>query len=256
MQAPKMLLTIASAVSLLTVCAPASAQAETTHVMIRAKSLDAKFIGAHTGGVEVTLSNARTGALLSRGLITGGTGDTPRIMQAPRSRDGAISDAATAGFDAVLDLAEPTLVRAEAKGPLGRPASVITVTSMMWILPGHDVAGDGWELTFPGLVIEPAVSKGPSTLTVSANVTMMCGCPISPGGVWDAGRFSVDAVVLDHGKMVGKSALSYAGKASQFAADLPPLKPGHYTLRLVASEAGTPNVGVVEQPLDVQPGLN
>lgn len=80
-----------------------AAQAEPTQVTIRAQALGAKFIGDHTGGAETTLPDAMTGALLARGLTKGGTGDTSKIMR-PRVRGGDITDAATAGFEALLDL--------------------------------------------------------------------------------------------------------------------------------------------------------
>ena len=241
---------LAATFALAASAAASPAFAQPTHVMVRARSLDAKFIGAHTGGVELVFSNSRTGAVLARGLITGGTGDTPRIMQTPQTRGVDLSDATTAGFDAVLDLSEPTLVKVEARGPMGRPASAISVSSMMWILPGHDVTGDGWVLTFPGLAIEPTAAKSPAGLSVSANVTMMCGCPISPGGVWDAARFTVEAQLLDKGATIARMPLSYGGKASLFNGEFTGVKPGHYVLRIIAAEAGAPNTGVVEQAVD------
>jgi len=231
----------------------ASAVAGTpTHVMVRAQSLDAKFIGNHTGGLQVTLSDARSGAVLAKGLISGGTGDTPRIMLAPHLRNAPLSDKDTAGFEAVLDLAQPTLVKVDAVGPMGRPASAISVSSTMWIIPGHDVLGDGWVLTFPGIVIEPTTAPGPDgAIKVNANVTMMCGCPITPAGTWDANDYRIDATVLDGDRTVAATPLAYAGQPSQFTGVLPKIRPGKYRLRLVAVNARTPNTGVVEQALDI-----
>jgi hypothetical protein len=230
----------------------APAMAQQTHVLVRARSLDAKFIGTHTGGVSVVLTDAATGQVLAQGQIGGGTGDTARIMQTPPARFDAISDADTAGFEAVLDLTRPTLVKAEARGPLGRPASAITVSSMMWVIPGRDVLGDGWVLTFPGLAIEASVARSPGRAPrVTANVTMMCGCPITPGGLWDSNDFTVDAYLLDGNRIVAQTTLDYAGTASQFAGDLPKAGPGHFTLRIVAASRKTPNAGVVEQPVDM-----
>jgi len=42
------------------------ALAQPTHVMVRALALDAKFIGDHTGGADITLTDARTGKVLAR----------------------------------------------------------------------------------------------------------------------------------------------------------------------------------------------
>lgn len=44
------------------------------------------------GGVEVALTDARTGMVLAKGLPKGGTGDTPRMMRAPRQRGVMLSD--------------------------------------------------------------------------------------------------------------------------------------------------------------------
>ncbi len=227
------------------------AQAEPTHVMIRAQALDAKFIGDHMGGVRVTLTNARTGTVLAKGMIKGGTGDTPRIMGA-RTRGVAVADPATAGFEAALDLKRPTLVRADATGPEGKPGSAITVSSSLWIIPGRDVVGDGWVLTFPGLVVEPSAIPGSDgSLKVSAKVSPMCGCPIEPNGIWDAANYSVEATLLQGERVVARAALAYAGKPGQFAATLAGSPPGRYVLRLVATDSKTPNAGVAEQAIRI-----
>ena len=232
--------------------AAGGACAQPTHVMIRAQSLDAKFIGTHTGGVRITLTNARTGAVLARGLITGGTGDTPRIMKTPHERGAPLAIGDTAGFDAVLDLKAPTLVRAEAEGPMGRPASVIHVSSSLWVIPGHDIGGDGWVLNFPGLVIEPTATPAPDgAIRIGAKITMMCGCPIEPGGVWDAANYTVVATLKRGGRVVGSVPLTYAGHSSQFAGTLPGVGPGRYRLQVVATDARTPNSGVVEQAVSI-----
>lgn len=231
---------------------PAVALAEPTHVVIRARSLDAKFIGTSMGGVSIVLTDAATGEVLAEGKIGGGTGDTKKIMQTPQARFDALADAETAQFDAALNITKPTLVRAEATGPLGRPASAISVSSMMWIIPGRDVKGEGWVLTFPGLAIEPHVEPGPEGKTrATANVAMMCGCPITPGGLWDSNDFTVTAYLLKGEMTVGEVPLDYAGTASQFAGILPDVGRGHFTLRIVAASTKTSNAGVVEMPVDL-----
>lgn len=228
-----------------------SALAEPTHVMVRGQALDAKFIGDHMGGIEVTLTDPK-GHILARGLAKGGTGDTSRIMKAPLVRGQAITDGATSGFEAVLDLDQPTLVTATARGPMGKPASAITVTSQMWILPGRNITGDGWVLTFPGLVIEPRIEvKSGGEVALAAHVSLMCGCPIEPGGLWDAARYSIEAQLLKGDQIIAAAPLAYAGKTSEFAGTLTGTAPGHYRLRLVARDSGSANTGVVEQKLTV-----
>ncbi|MGA0599413.1 hypothetical protein ACO2Q3_01765 [Caulobacter sp. KR2-114] len=230
------------------------AAAQPTHVMVRAQALDAKFIGDHVGGVRIVLRDARTGRVLARGLTRGGTGDTTRIMKTPVARGDHLADGSTAGFDAVLDLDRPTLVRAEATGPIGRPGSQIEVSSSLWVIPGRDVTGDGWVLSFPGLVVEPPrVRAEAAGLRVDAKVSPMCGCPIEPGGLWDAGGYTVEAFVLRGEQVVSRTPLAYAGSAGEFTGLAPAIGPaaprGRLTLRLVATDARTPNAGVWEGPL-------
>lgn len=234
--------------------AASGARAEPTRVVVRAQAVDAKFIGDQMGGVQVTLRDARSRRVLARGLIRGGTGDTARIMKTPRSRGQVTADAATAGFEAVIDLSRPTLVEVEATGPVGKPASAIRVTSQAWVFPGRDVTGDGWVLNFPGLVIE----ADPATLNaaapqVRAQVSLMCGCPIEPGGLWNADNYSVRAELWRGRKLISSGQLSYAGKTSHFAGTLPPAPAGRYRLRVTAIDLDTPNAGVWEDSVRVSP---
>ena len=229
-----------------------TAHAEPTDVIVRALSKDAKFIGDSMGGVQVTLTDTATGHELAKGVITGTTGDTQKIMIAPRQRGVAISTPETAGFRTNLDLDRPTLVKVEAVGPLGKPASQITVTSMKWLVPGQSLTGDGWVLEFPGLVIEPAVAVQTAALRINAKVTLMCGCPIEPGGLWDADKYQVSASLVVGGETLASAPASYAGKPSTFTAELPKPKAGNYRLRIVATNPETGNTGVVEQPLVVE----
>ncbi len=226
------------------------ALAEPTHVMVRAQAQDAKFIGDHMGGVQITLTDARTGDVLAKGLTKGGTGDTPRIMKTPRTRGMGLADASAAGFDAVLDLKQPTLVRVDAVGPVGKPGAAIKVSSTQWILPGRDIGGDGWVLDFPGLVIEPTTTISPAgALQITANVSLMCGCPIEPGGIWNADTYKVEAHLLKGGRDVATTVLTYAGQPSQFSGALAHAPAGRYRLRLIAADATTSNTGVVEIPV-------
>ena len=228
--------------------------AQPTRVMVRAQALDAKFIGDHTGGADIILTDVRTGRVLAKGRTAGGTGDTGRIMKAPHSRSGGLSDAQTAGFDAVVDIEGPTLVRAEGVGPLGRLRSVIHVTSTTWVYPGQDILGDGWILTFPGLVVEPkAAQSTDGTVEVSANVTLMCGCPIEPGGIWDAANYAVEASLVQGSKVLATAPLAYAGRTSQFLGHFTAQPPGHYILRVIAKDRTTINAGTVDTPLTLKP---
>jgi hypothetical protein len=236
-------LTLAASLALLA----SAALADPTHVMVRAKAQDAKFIGDHMGGVQITLTDVRTGAVLAKGLTKGGTGDTPRIMKTPRTRGMSLADPSAAGFEAILDLKQPTLVRVDAVGPVGKPRAAIKVSSTQWILPGHDIVGDGWVLDFPGLVIEPSATfASDGALQINAKVSLMCGCPIEPGGIWNADTYRVEARLMKGDREVASTALTYAGQASQFWGTLPNPPLGRYRLRLIGSDETTSNTGVME----------
>ena len=241
----------AVAATLLALTTSDAVRAEPTQVVVRALSKDAKFIGDSMGGVQVTLTDTATGHELAKGLIVGTTGDTQRIMVAPRQHGALLSTPGAAAFQTTLDLDRPTLVKVEAVGPLGKPHAQITVTSMKWLLPGQPLVGDGWLLEFPGLVVEPDWGVEASGLTVDAKVTLMCGCPIEPGGLWDAAKYEVRATLMDGDKAISSTALAYAGKPSTFAGKLPKPKAGAYRLRVIATNPETGNTGVVEQPVSV-----
>jgi len=153
-----------------------------TRVMIRARSKDAKFIGTSMGGAFVVIRKADTGEVLASGLTSGGTGDTKRIMNEPLARGAQIADAATAGFEAKLDLVEPTFVTIEVSGPMGQRQSTAKATVQTWLIPGRNVTGDGLMVEIPGFavnIVAPlahevvALEGGKAKVLLVANVVMM-----------------------------------------------------------------------------------
>src|SRR3546814_20542480 len=74
-------------------------------------------------------------------------------------------------------------------------------TCERWLVPGIS-AGDGWVVELPGLAIEvdgvSAMIAGRAA-TVTAKVALMCGCPITPGGLWDAADHVVTAELRRQG---------------------------------------------------------
>lgn len=199
---------VAAVAAVLLAAGPAAAVP--TDVVVRVLSQGAKFIGDGVGGVEVTLADG-AGRTLASGRIAGGTGDTGKIMGgSPRGTPVATPGAAA--FRASVDVSVPTLVTVTVRGPLEHPAAAVTATSQRWLLPGQAVMGDGWVLELPGLVVRAGVADG----RISGDVMMLCGCPIEAGGLWDAGRFEVTAVLGD-GRRV---ALPFAGRTGHFSAAL------------------------------------
>jgi hypothetical protein len=137
-------------------------------------------------------------------------------------------------------------------GPRAQRQSANRVSATQWIVPGKHITGtDAWVLELPGLVVDilapPAAVKyknTPVTIAVRANVTMMCGCPIEPGGLWDARKFKIMALLVKDGKPAGKFPLKYGDKPSQFQADLPVKEKGAYELIVYAYDPTNGNTGL------------
>jgi len=227
-------------------------RAEPTHLEVRVLSKGAKFVGTSMGGVLITIRDADTGELLAEGATAGSTGDTDRIMKTPQTRHASVATQDAAVFRTTLELARPRRLEVSALGPLAQRQAANRVTSTMWVVPGkHVVGGDGWLLELPGFVVDvlaPAahvrLQGAPRTVAIRANVVMMCGCPIEPGGLWDADRFEVRAVASRGGAKVRDVAMRYAGEASQFEADLADLEPGTYEVLVYAHDPANGNTGL------------
>lgn len=230
----------------------AAAWAEPTNITVRVISRDAKFVGSSMGGVYVTIRDADTGEILAKGKTTGSTGDTDRLMKKPRERGAQLSSEGAAAFSATLDLDEPRRIEVEAFGPAAQRQSANRVSATQWVVPGkHLTGGDGWLLELPGFIVDvldpPAhlgVKGVPNKIGLKANVAMMCGCPIQPGGLWDAYRYDVSAIIKRDGELVGEVPLSYAGATSQFAASLDVSSPGTYEAIVYAYDQRTGNTGL------------
>ncbi len=222
-----------------------------TEVHVRVLSQGAKFIGSSMGGVEVILRDVQTGEALAGGLVQGSTGDTARIMGG-RPRGDALSSDGSAVWKGVIDLPVPRLIEVVARGPVAQPQAMVTVTSQRWVLPGRGVTiGDGWLLELPGLVVdavEPAaheqLEKGIKSRRLAVNVSMMCGCPITPGGLWDANGFDVRASVRAPDGAVSEVKLAYGGRTGLFVADLPVGASGAHVVTVTAFYTKTGAAGV------------
>ncbi len=223
-----------------------------TPVTVYVQAKDAKFVGTSMGGALVTIRDADTGELLAKGVTAGSTGDTEKIMKATHSHGAVITDAKTGHFTAVLDISEPRYVEITAYGPLAQRQSAGRVSVTQWILPGKPITqGNAITLELPGFVVDVTDPpnhirlKGmPQEACLAVNVTMMCGCPIEPGGLWDANRFQVQAILKYNGKPYGTLDLKYAGETSQFAGSFRMDKPGVYEAVVTAYDPATGNTGL------------
>ncbi|MCC6272981.1 MAG: hypothetical protein IT572_05900 [Deltaproteobacteria bacterium] len=234
---------------------PLSGRAEPTEVVVRVISKGAKFVGTDTGGARITIKDLADGKILAQGKTEGTTGDTDKIMRRAHAPGEPRSDGSSAKFAATLDLDKPVYAEIRARGPMGHEASVNEVSVAMWLLPGkHLRQGDAVLLEMPGLVVdlaEPEVKKGDGKAMLRAKVTMMCGCPITPGGLWDADKLDLEGLLLKEGKVVERFRLSYAGEASRFAAELKLPPKGEYEIEVRGFDQTFGNTGLGRTKLSV-----
>ncbi len=224
--------------------------AEPTAVTVRVISKDAKFIGTGMGGIQVILRDAATGAILDQGLIEGSTGDTPSLMQQPRVRHEALSRAGGAKWVGRIEIEEPTRVEVEAVGPLAAGGNAQRATLSLWVLPGHDIEADGILLTFHGFTVHP-INPGPhqnfkpgDEVPVEAHVVTLCGCPVEPGGLWDANRYAIKAVVRSAQGVVAEFPLEFTGTVNRFSGRFKVEEAGSYKIFLTAADPRENNYGV------------
>lgn len=234
--------------------------AKETKVMIRAVARDAKVIGTHVGGAKITVKDAATGEILAQGLQQGGTGDTNTIMKTPRTRGMSVfSSADASGYLAVLHIDKPTVVEISAEGPLGNAQATQRTSKTMLLIPGEDVLGEGILLEIHGFIVT-AVSpladarvKAGAPFEVRATVTMACGCPTEPDGLWDANKIHVVARLLRDGKVQSEIPMSYAGVQNTFHADIPATAAGPLELQVLSMDAASANFGMLKEAVSIVP---
>ena len=230
-----------------------SIAATPTTIIIRAKAKDAKFIGSSVGGAYVIVSNQMTGEILAQGKTSGSTGNTGLIMKEARERYTSLADENTSQFTAVIDIDEPTFLHISVTAPVNQRQAAIEATTEVWAIPGKDILGDGIVLEIPGFIIDvlaPRTHQFISTgdlegglLSIEANVVMMCGCTISDGGLWDANKMEVKAIVKRDGELVGEVPLQI-DSPNLFKGAVEAKEGGLYEIVVYAYDAATGNTGV------------
>ncbi len=230
---------------------------DSTRIIVRAVSQDAKVIQDPVGGARITIREAASGRVLAEGIQTGDSGSTRLIMEEPHVRGERIYEGA-ARFAANVMLEEPTVVEITAEGPLAYPQAIQRASKTMLVSPGHDIEGDGVILTLHGFIVEilspeneRAFDAGES-VNVRARVRMMCGCPTEPGGMWDADGMEIEARLLRDDEIVGRTPLSFTGTRSTYEGSLSVNDPGRFVLQVISSDADRKNFGVHEQTITVE----
>ncbi|MCA1778479.1 MAG: hypothetical protein LC637_03580 [Xanthomonadaceae bacterium] len=225
--------------------------AESTDVRIQVRAVDAKFIGSGVGGMNVVVENAQTGALLASGKITGTTGDTEALMKQGQIRGHAPATPDSASFTASIDIDRPVLARIRVAGPLDGAHSIRQLSVTQWLLPGQDLVDPGVVLQLPGLIVAPIeVAVTDDQLRIGVDVSMLCGCPITRGGLWDSEDFSVNASLYREGEKVQTFPLQFTGKTNRFAAKVAVPETGSYELWILAHESNADNTGAWHQRLE------
>ncbi len=148
-----------------------------------------------------------------------------------------------------LDLEEPVFVTVEAHAPYNKKQARVMSSTQLWLLPGKDITGEGLILEVPGFVVDilspqthERISEE-STITIKANVVMMCGCPVTPGGIWDAEKYEVKAILSREGTKVSELELKAGDKPSTFTAETT-LEKGLYELLIYAFDPVSGNTGL------------
>ena len=233
------------------------AQTKATKVVVRAKAKDAKFIGSSMDGALIMIKNANTGEVLAEGRTSGGTGDTNKLVRQPHQRYGQLSTQGAAKFETTLQLSKPTFVTVSAMGPMSQKQSRLTSSTQLWLIPGKDITGDGILLEVPGFavdILQPQVHEfdKKKTITITANVVMMCGCPISPGGLWDSNQMEFTALIKKGDQEVARQRMEYTGKTSTFKTDFMPKDSGTYQITVYGYDSRTANTGLDRTTVVVQ----
>jgi hypothetical protein len=152
-------------------------------------------------------------------------------------------------FTATLNLDQPKLIRVTAYGPQAAQQSANTVSQTQWVYPGKNITGGakggGFLLEIPGLVVQvlnPPThylpQSAPDHIEITANVTMMCGCPIGVGHPpWHPAQFEVKAVIKQGTTIAVEVPLEYDS-------DAPFGVPSQFTgkWRIPANTSGQPEI--------------
>jgi hypothetical protein len=222
-----------------------------TTVTVRAVSRDAKVIGSGVGGARITIRDVASGRMLAEGVQLGGTGDTKKIMAEPHVRGAnEYGGEGAAEFVASVDIDVPTVVEIAAEGPLKYPQATRRTSKTMLLVPGQHITGEGVLLEIHGFIID---IQQATAERVRIKMTMACGCPIEPAGMWDANGITITARLRRDGKMIAESPMKFAGETSLFDAAFPDLAPGTYELQVVASDAANANFGMATSTLTRNP---
>ena len=240
-----MTLTKLLSIAALSLALTANSFAVETKIMVRAKAVDAKYIGSSVGGVKIIVEDAETGEMLDTGWINGGTGSTKALIKEPIKRGQVLTDADTAGFVAKVDISSPRLLRFKLVGPYGYRQALQEASVTTWVIPGKDIMGDGITLTMSGFIVDSwtRVIEG-GKLEIYTKAALLCGCPIYPDGPWDPKNYEATAILMKDEVKVGEITLDFTGPVGMFSGKTVIKEAGYYKAIVYLFDKETGNVGV------------
>ena len=225
---------------------PVFAGSVPTQVTVRVIARDAKAVYEAVGGAFVTIHEAGSNKVLASGLHTGkSSGSTDKIMIEPRKRGEltfATPDAAV--FTATIALERPTVVDVVAEGPVAYPQARASASKTLLLVPGQHITGDGIVLEVHGLIVvaQPPQTNG-DRLDLEATVRMACGCPIEPGGIWNADEFDVTARrVGPGGSTIASAPMTW--NDGRWRASIPRSDSAPAAVEILAGHTATANFGI------------
>lgn len=226
--------------------------AENVAVEVSVLSNGAKFIGDKTGGARIAIVDDESGELLAQGVTRGGTGSTEKIMggEGGLYKEIISDDAAVFGSD--IALLEPRRVTVVATGPLGFPQAYSTASQTLWLLPGQEFTGaNRIVLTLSGYIIEPVKIdiNRMGTGDVLVDLQMLCGCPITPDGRWDADRIRKQATLLGPSGMQQTVKLEYTGEGTVYKGRFAGQVKHPHSVRIDVAGVDTANATSLTLPL-------
>jgi hypothetical protein len=150
-----------------------------------------------------------------------------------------------------LPITEPSLLEFKATAFAPRP---VYASATMWVLPSMQLLDDpGLVLTIAGLFATVQASAAGSTVTITATVTMMCGCPITvvpplqpPANTelyWPASEFEVTAQIRPLAGSSQVVSFPLTCESTSTFKGTCELQPGSYEVWVVAVQAQETNVG-------------
>jgi hypothetical protein len=230
------------------------ASATPTRLVVRVKAKDAKFIGTGIGGALVLIKDHLTGELLAKGLTKGSSGNTDLILKTPLERGKSIVDAQTALFETTLDIADPTLIDIEVLAPVNRRNAAVSGSTQLWLIPGKAIAGDGIIIELSGYILDILApnthqfialdSLRDHNLDFKVSLTMLCGCPISHGGVWNADSIEIKVILKKEGVAGNESPLTKLPGNNLYDGHVKITAKGNYELLVYAYDPKTNNTGL------------